>query len=390
MTNPAPTAPNRRALIGVVAAALIVLAATYFAGKPGSRSDDASASAPAETTPTVKPEPKVPLKAALDTASLIERCEKAPAPECVRLALRDEFRAASVLERACESCDVRGCALLGMFSTGGELGVTKDHARAVSLLQKSCDADDPMACVALSRVFLEGVVTDKDDARGRELRARARTLVERGCLAGDFLVCLSAEDFRVRGETETSEDADWTRRLLDRGKTLGDESCRSGDPDACGITARDLMRARPVPVDRVLSTLQQACDLGQSHSCYDLGLLTKGGNQRDGFPASAQVPPDPQRAVNLFVRGCELGRADSCTAAAEMLENGAGISTDPARALALHERACDGRKADDCLAAGNMLERGTSGNSGDPARAKSLFSRACTLGREEGCRLAGR
>jgi hypothetical protein len=55
-----------------------------------------------------------------------------------------------------------------------------------------------------------------------------------------------------------------------------------------------------------------------------------------------------KRITGLYVKACELGKAEGCEAAAKAYAEGHGVGPDPARALALRRTACVVRGGTGC------------------------------------------
>jgi len=60
----------------------------------------------------------------------------------------DPARGATLLQKACDGADLRGCIKLGMVYEAG-LGVPKDEARAAALYRKACDGGEADGCTKL-------------------------------------------------------------------------------------------------------------------------------------------------------------------------------------------------------------------------------------------------
>jgi hypothetical protein len=64
---------------------------------------------------------------------------------------KDEARAATLFQRACDANNAEACATLGAVYESGE-GVTKNKSRALTLYQKACRIGLKKACDDASRL----------------------------------------------------------------------------------------------------------------------------------------------------------------------------------------------------------------------------------------------
>ena len=84
--------------------------------------------------------------------------------------------------------------------------------------------------------------------------------------------------------------------------------------------------------DNAFKLFNEACDLGNGGSCYNLGLMYKKG---DG------VKQDKFKAVELYRKACDLGNGDGCNNLGVMYSKGEGIRQDIKKAKELYGKACD-------------------------------------------------
>jgi TPR repeat protein len=97
----------------------------------------------------------------------------------------------------------------------------------------------------------------------------------------------------------------------------------------------------------------------------------------------------PDRAAELFERGCRHDQPIACGMYASMRVTGKGVARDLDQARALYRRACREGGAFGCVGLARMYERGVA-VAQDPTRARHLYRGACRLGDPRGCYWFGR
>ena len=148
---------------------------------PPSSADTAKSPSPTPTTGTSR------LRAdQLATASLGQvttDCTAGSAVACHQLGLRyehgqgvakDDIRALTFLQSACDKRDNDACGDLGMLFRTGR-GVKRDDGRAMTLFQTSCDGGSPDGCNHLGAMYRDGHGVSLDNARAVSLFERACT-----------------------------------------------------------------------------------------------------------------------------------------------------------------------------------------------------------------------
>jgi TPR repeat protein len=198
------------------------------------------------------------------------------------------------------------------------------------MLSEACSLGDPRGCAFAGRLWLDGRGVARDAERGMDMLVRA-------CDGGVGLACLVG--------------ARW----------LGDSA-----------NVRDI----GAPELRARLELEHACIVGQSDSCYQVGLLFYFG--KDAFPR------DRAKANEAYARGCDLGDARACNNLGDGLAYGDGAPRDTQRAAATFAKACRLGEALGCANWGYMAERGE-GMERDLARARALYRDACATGDIYGC-----
>ena len=144
-----------------------------------------------------------------------------------------------------------------------EVPATFDQAR------QQCDGGDQQACVVLAGFYWRGVGVARDPAR-------ARSLIEAACGAGNTLGCELRDRFASPAEPTAapppaappsgpaSSGVDATGILEQR--------CGERDFNACAGLGTLYLRGVGVPADAVKAKhyLQQACDGGNANGCEQL------------------------------------------------------------------------------------------------------------------------
>jgi hypothetical protein len=110
-------------------------------------------------------------------------------------------------------------------------------------------------------------------------------------------------------------------------------------------------------------------------SCADLALM---------YVSGVGVTKDLKKAVELYLRACDLGSSVGCDQAGMRLEDGLGATKDEAKAVSLYQKACDLAKPDACTNLARMLANGW-GVAKDDGKAVDALTRACNLGDPGGC-----
>ena len=121
---------------------------------------------------------------------------------------------------------------------------------------------------------------------------------------------------------------------------------------------------------------ERACQLGAARGCV---------RQAAAMLRGQAGVSDERGALALLRRTCQGDDgAVACLALGDLLERGvAGVAAaDPQQAVALYERACELGDAQGCVLLGRRL--------GDMEQAAALYERACGADEPAGCLLAGR
>ncbi len=259
------------------------------------------------------------------TARIIELLERAcsglghaATPEtvetkaCVELAMHlqesDPPRAWSLVERACVSeNDGAGCALAATWLWKG-VGVAVDQSRARSLAEKACRLKSPSGCNAAGVLWGHGVGGPMD-------LVKAVGFYEQACAAHDAQSCTNL--------AIALKDGNGVEVDLPRARMLLLQSCRAGLSMACDGIAELTDEADHASLAEVFEV---ACAARAAAACRWLGSFAERGVHHavDRADASAH-----------YREACELGDADGCAWAADLL---GPAQVDEAKSL--RARAC--------------------------------------------------
>jgi TPR repeat protein/serine/threonine protein kinase len=335
-------------------------------------------------------------------------CDHGEAGKCLDLALmyqsgnlvqKDQARAVSLFQRACDGELARACNELGVAYRRGLGGVAPDETRAAALYQRACDAGYAIGCNNLALVYLRGVSVAKDEARAATLfqhaceggdaagcsnlgrayelgqgvskdEVRAVAQYDRACTAGGVGGCNGLGWMYFRGVGIAKDEA--------RAVRLFQRACNEGNQAGCNNLGLAYQQGRGATQDeaRAAELYQRACDGDTFRACVNLGLmLTRGG----------VVAKDEPRSATLFQRACDGGNAGGCFNLAFAYANGRGVAKDDRRAVALYQRACEGGSPPACTNLGNRYSKGAAGLPQDEVLAARSYQRACDLNGAVGC-----
>jgi len=127
------------------------------------------------------------------------------------------------------------------------------------------------------------------------------------------------------------------RDLAEAGKNFA-HGCELGEKRGCGGVLRTVQESGG-------GAFQNACDRGDSESCFLLGSL---------YFSGTVVSKDPSRAFTLFQKACSAGWARGCSGLGECYRAGAGTQADNALALQNFDKACSAGIAPSCFSASSI------------------------------------
>lgn len=184
--------------------------------------------------------------------------------------------------------------------------------------------------------------TAADSRTGTELKR-----LTKACDAKDMAVCFDLADLYWNGRARGWVEDEKGRAIFRRGLAI--------DPEAA------------------LAMNRKACETGNAHGCFRLGLLYS-------LSDSAE-----KQALQSWQKACAGGSPDGCFQVAWALDTGYGSSTrDPAEAAVRFKALCERGYAGACLSLGASYTLG-SGVAPDHSRAAQLYEQACTARLVGGC-----
>jgi TPR repeat protein len=129
--------------------------------------------------------------------------------------------------------------------------------------------------------------------------------------------------------------------------------------------------------------LEEGCAAGAGGACHELGIrVMEGEGDEENFEQNAAI------AHGQFLKGCQLGHARSCTAAAQGKATGVGAEMDLPGAFALILKGCELGDSRACFLVASEYESGYSTEQ-DSAKAKEYYQKVCDMKdapeREESC-----
>jgi hypothetical protein len=167
--------------------------------EPTPAAAEAAAPKPAAAKPADLPPASAPgtpeILAKFDAA-----CDGGYGPACFDSGMRrakgmgtaaDRPAATAWLDKGCTLDDAESCGLLAGFVATGQEGVRQDKAKAIELHAKACPKR-PVSCRLLAAYYGRGEIVTKD-------LAKAMSLLDQACKAGDQDACKQAADHRASG-----------------------------------------------------------------------------------------------------------------------------------------------------------------------------------------------
>ena len=156
--------------------------------------------------------------------------------------------------------------------------------------------------------------------------------------------------------------------------------CDNKDGFACYRLAElyQFGRGGPVDLDKAAALFEQSCEYEHFEGCDKRAELARSGT---GSAATE---------LEYAIKGCEGRRPLMCIAAGQQLIAGRGIDRDPQKALSMYEKGCDLGDVDGCTGAGDILSDPKNGNSNDAkTRALTSYISACVGHSGYGCLKVG-
>lgn len=276
----------------------------------------------------------------------------------------DHAKSLRFAKRACDANDAFGCSLLGLHHQDG-LGTTFAPARAIAAYEKSCKGGAGVGCYNLASMYLGAHGIPYDRAKGDVYKKRARTYWEAACKGDEPRWCtnLAYLDARTAGAP-----ADAQARSLE----LNNRACDHGVTVGCLEAARAKFELGKLDTSGYLNALDKLCAQGEFGACGVLSALLLLGEHG--------IEKAPKRAMELLTRACDGGDKHSCFMLGIELASGKNIKQDFAATTRAFDRACDRALAKACVAIGQNLAA-----TRDYKRGAGYARRACHMGEGEGC-----
>lgn len=257
----------------------------------------------------------------------------------------DNVTARREYERACDGGHLGGCTMLATMVADG-VGGPADLRRARQLFAKACvvniswsSASDAGACLMLGDMYAAG-------EGGPQKPARAAYLYARACDIGDGEACdglalmMTQEDLMplntdemlviIAGRACLTNEFDYCEDLYEIGAV--NDAQASAYRAALGMFNEAHRLPAGTPPSRKKDLLTDACEGGVARACARAAWEWKHGFQN--------MPVDPQRALDLYLRACVLGDGAGCDEVGDALRSGSAITKNLADAADAYSLAC--------------------------------------------------
>jgi len=200
----------------------------------------------------------------LKKCAQMDDCESAQT--CLMILLVDDMRQAR--EFRCSKGEADDCLELGARYLRGEAGVTKDETKAASLFQTACDGGSITACELYGKMLRDGRGVPKDEAK-------AEALLGKACSVGAGGACTALGMAAMKnGDSVVAVD-----RLT--------KACDANDGMGCASLGAMYLHGKGVDKDhgKAKPLLKKACDLQVAVACEKLGEID--GELRSPAPSAA-------------------------------------------------------------------------------------------------------
>lgn len=131
--------------------------------------------------------------------------------------------------------------------------------------------------------------------------------------------------------------------------------------------------------DERKASFEEACDEGNTLSCYNMGVMYDRG---DG------IEEDDVKALDFYIKACDKDYLQSCSRAAVLYEEGKGIKEDMNKAFGLYSKACGGGDGFACHNVAIYYSKKESQAMKDIAI--DIYDKACDAGYAPSCIYLGR
>ncbi|MFT5684360.1 MAG: TPR repeat protein [Myxococcota bacterium] len=259
------------------------------------------------------------------------------------------------------------CTGLGELYLEG-VGTTADEARGVSYIVEGCEGEDWWGCYELGELYAEG--------RGVESSPeQAFAYHDQACSEGVVMGCVR---MATSYETGIGVAAD-----ISKAAELYGQGCRERHIASCYELGRLYAEGSGVSGSSLVAMglYQTACDAGDLRGCYGIGVL---------YEMGLGVEADPEIALGHYNQTCEIGFAPACTRLGWMYLGGKAVEKDRRLGLSYVNRGCKAGDLEGCVTMAEMYEDGRWGTDMNLTRAFDLYNQACTGGSGAGCYHLGR
>jgi len=339
----------------------------------------------------------------------------------------DHAKSLRFAKRACDAKDAFGCALLGLHYQDG-LGTAFAPARAVAAYEQACKGGAGVGCYNLASMYYGAHGVPFDRVKGDDYTKLARTHWEAACKGDQPRWCtnlayLEAPDTKAPAAAQ-AKALELNTRACDNGITVGcleaaraklelgkldllgfmrqlDKLCTQNEYGACGVLAALLLlgdKGIAKDAKRALELLTRACDGGDKHSCFVLGIeYASGNNIKQDFAATTRVFDRAcdralskaciaigqnlaatrayKRAADYARRGCHMGNAEGCGMLAQLHADGTGVAKSTSEST---KWATDGCRMGHMPSCGILIKRDVFPLPVPADMQKRMYESACT------------
>ena len=254
-----PTAHRSTALWVVVAAIVLISAASLFFWRRHSATQPSTIIAKSVTSPTA-----VPAGPATPTLQ-----QAVPSPDPAALTVADSYK------------------------RGDKLYWQRSSKQALPFLERACDGGNGYACHDLSDIYeLGGYGISKD-------RGKSITLLRRSCSLGDASECWQLGNYYDEGlEPFVPKD-------LGQAIAFESKSCDGGYYAGCAVLAQLYLHDGATQnIPQAMALFRKLCEGGGNEECRRLGLIYENGEY---------VPKDISQAIAFYRKACDGGWKMVCT-----------------------------------------------------------------------------
>lgn len=306
---------------------------------------------------------------------------------------KDERRGVSYFKQAIEHGDAFGAYNLGRAHWFGWYGQPNDFVQAFRLLRDAAEMEQRDAQFYLSRMYYDGLGTEKNDALARFWAVQAHLRKNRNGTAQLGRILLSSGMDRETRQTglhllEYAALLQNNFARLEYGKALLDgiyiepnaasafrlvqAAANAGNDEARALLGRMYVEGLGVTADRakgleILKTLEQA---GLPEAFYQLGVIYK---------SDTAGMADKAKAAEYFRQGAAKGQLEAAEMIGIMSHTGEGIPANLADAIRFYQMVVQAGKPRALNNLAAMYENGQ-GVAKDMTRAMDLYRRAAQSG----------